>query len=294
MGIDLRENPYRGVNAHLHSALQSPGGNWQSFHGAYIVDLTRAITAMLPPGYYAINEKSLQLIEVSGAKPERRRTVFDVGVYHQPKLTTRQETAAKDALVLNEPASSVPVVETLSDEDYLQAVVIYDAREDKEGVPVTRIELLSPANKPPGSHYPLYVAKRDETLLSGINLIEIDLLHEQPSPVKIVPSYPDREPGASPYIILVSNPHPSVREGPTDFYPFFVDDPIPIIRAPLTPPDTIDINFGNVYQQTFAANPYYGIVAVDYAHDPLRFETYASEDQTRIRQRMALIAQERV
>lgn len=85
-------------------------------------------------------------------------------------------------------------------------------KSESQLIPVTRIELLSSANKPPGSHHDSYIAKRDETL-RGQN-------------------------------------------------------------------------------QTYAANPYYGMVLVDYEKEPIRMETYAPDDQARIRAWMAAIQAE--
>ena len=55
-----RQNQYRGINAHLHSALQNDGG-WDSFHTNHIVDLGRAIDACLPIGYVVDIKPSLQI-----------------------------------------------------------------------------------------------------------------------------------------------------------------------------------------------------------------------------------------
>jgi len=281
--IHVRENLYRGVNAHLQSEFQTPESDWVGFHDAFVVDMTRAITEKLPYGYYALNEKSLQLLQVeSGAKT---RTVADIAI-----IGTSPHGSIVGTAVVDAPAQTVPLLEKLTDENYLQAVVIY---QDKGGdilVPVTRIELLSSANKPPGSHHDAYIAKRDETLRGQVNLIEIDFLHEQPSHARDLPSYPERERDASPYIILVNRPFPNYDQGKTDLYPFFVDERIPTIRVPLLGQDFVDVAFGAIYNQTYSANPYYGMLLVDYEKEPVRMETYSPDDQERIRARMAAAA----
>jgi Protein of unknown function (DUF4058) len=234
--IQLRENQYRGINAHLHSLLQSEGGGWESFHNAHITNLTEAIDLLLPEGYYVLNEKSLQL-----------------------------------------------------EDDPLPSVVIFQMEDDKTAIPVTRIELLSPGNKPPGTHYLQYLVKRTETLESGINLVELDYLHETRSPIRVIPSYPDHEPDAYPYVILVSESRPMLAEAQMAVYGFFVDELIPTVTIPLAGQDTITIDFGVVYNVTFSRNRYYGTVAVDYGVLPVRFDSYSETDQQRIRERMALI-----
>jgi len=160
------------------------------------------------------------------------------------------------------------------------------------GILVTRIELLSPANKPPGSYYRQYLAKRDETLLAGINLVEIDYLHERRSPLAILPDYTRQEPHAYPYHILVSRPYPSLADGQTAIYGFRVDDPIPAIAIPLAGEDSVTLDLNAVYNHTFSSNLTYGLRIVDYEQPPPGFETYDAEDQQHIRSRMAAVAQQ--
>lgn len=156
MAINLRENQYRGVNAHLHSYLQQMG-EWESFHSEHITHLREALQAILPAGYRARTERSLQ-------------------------LNTFQSS---------------------SEPEYLSAIMIVDVKGDKRaGVPVTRIELLSPANKPRGSHASQYRDNRNRMVESGIHMVEIDYLYESRFPAHI-PSYPDRQEGATAYTIAV-------------------------------------------------------------------------------------------
>lgn len=149
--------------------------------------------------------------------------------------------------------------------------------------PVTRVEVMSPSNKPSGIHAANYLAHRDETLLAGINLVEVDLLHERRSPIKLVRSYPKREERSAPYVILVTDPHPNIHAGQTAILYFHVDDPLPDVRLPLLDDDGVVVSLRKVYSRTFAANPYCGMYLVDYARLPVRFETYAQHDQDRIR-----------
>jgi hypothetical protein len=63
MSIRSRDNLYNGINAHLHSRLQHEPGGWEVFHAAHIIDVGRAIDALLPLGYLIEPEKSLQIRE---------------------------------------------------------------------------------------------------------------------------------------------------------------------------------------------------------------------------------------
>jgi hypothetical protein len=59
MPLIQRENPYRGVNAHLHSLLQATSGGWAQFHAPHIIHLAEWIERHLPAGYNAFPERSL-------------------------------------------------------------------------------------------------------------------------------------------------------------------------------------------------------------------------------------------
>lgn len=61
MAISVRHNLYNGVNAHLHSILQNRPAGWEEFHLNHIVDLARAISGLLPPGYRASAQRSFQI-----------------------------------------------------------------------------------------------------------------------------------------------------------------------------------------------------------------------------------------
>ncbi|RMF77508.1 MAG: DUF4058 family protein, partial [Chloroflexi bacterium] len=271
MAIRSRRNQYRGINAHLHSYLQQSPGRWESFHAEHIADLRRAIDAVLPAGYYVLSEQSLQLMEIVAGIPERpTRTKLDVGIYQGQEYAAQRPIATG---VVAEPTDTFTVAATLTADDYFQSVVIYQQTADDDLQPVTRIELLSLANKPPGSHALTYAIKRSETLKSGINLIELDYLHERRSPIAVLPSYPDGDADAYPYMILVSNPHPTIETGQTQLYGFHVDDTLPTISIPLAENDVVTFDFDAVYQTTFFDNRYYGERVVDYATEPVNFET---------------------
>lgn len=283
MPIHLRENQYRGVNAHLQSYLQSPGGGWEMFHAAHITHLTEAIDLLLPEGYYSLNEKSLQLVifDFEIGEQSASRTRPDIGLYQISPSTSPATSGV--------PVATLPLIKIVLEDDPLSSTVIVQQREDGQFTLITRIELLSPGNKPPGTHYRQYLRKRNETLDNGINLVEIDYLHETHLPSQLIPSYPHNEPNAYPNIILVSEPNSPLNRGRTSLYGCHVDEPVPLVEIPLTNDETITLNLGEVFHQTFASNRYYGIVIVDYEQLPLHFERYNPPDQERIRARMAAV-----
>jgi len=283
MPVRSPKNEYRGVNAHLHSHFQNAGG-WDGFHTAHITDLARAIARALPEGYSVELEQSLQLREFHPDTSERLRRP-------QPDMTIFQrERGSMPAAAGNLAATLIqPVIETidLREDQYYAAAVIYQSVDDAAlGRPITRIELLSPSNKR-GDGYLTYIEKRSAALRSGLRLVEIDYLHETPSPIKGVPRYPG-DPGAFPYTLSVSDPRPDLATGLTHTYGFSVDQPIPQPPIPLENNDAFEIDVDAVYQFTFAGLPTFS-ARVDYEQLPASFDRYRAADQDRIRLVMARV-----
>lgn len=160
------------------------------------------------------------------------------------------------------------------DEVDINAIVIVQGEQ-----PVTRIELLSPANKPAGSHHAKYLVKREETLLSGVNLVELDYLHASGPLLPALPDYRAGAHDAYPYLILVSDA--AARK--TDSYGVSVDVPLPRIALPLLAPDQVALDFDAPYQRTYTANRYYAMQIVDYTQEPINMDAYSADDQACIR-----------
>jgi Protein of unknown function (DUF4058) len=176
-------------------------------------------------------------------------------------------------------------------EDYLAGIVICQVKNnDLLGRPVTRIELLSPANKRGGAHHTHYLARRSETFDSQLRLVEIDYLHETPPVIGSLPSYADGDEGAFPYWVIISDPLPTVAKGHADVYDIGVDAALPIIAVPLAGSEAMALDLGAVYNHTFASSRFFQMV-VDYAQEPIHFDRYTPADQSLIRARMTAIAE---
>jgi hypothetical protein len=289
MPIHAERNLYKGVKPHLNSFLQSKGGGWEMFHVNFISQLAAYIDEHLPPNYYAADEKSLQITAqlpetgVSIGKPTK--TVPDIAIFQiSPSASSTRSSP------ISTPLFSMPVADTFDEEDYITSVVIYHLDAGHvPGLRVTRIEVLSPANKPRGSHHVQYLMKRRETLKAGVRLVEIDLLHETRPIIPGIPSYVDKHEGAYPYWIVVNDPRPSWEMGKTDVYNLEVNALLPTIDLPLDGQDVVTVDFNIPYNLLFERRRVYRIVT-DYAALPERFETYSPADQERIRARMAEIA----
>lgn len=290
MPIYADKNLYKGINIHLNSFLQQEPGGWASFHGVHVTHLAEAFDEKLPPGYFTRSEQSLQIgaFDPATSTEQRSRTRPDVMIYRG--LGT--EPGSVGLVEVTSPTDTLPLIDTLPEQETLNGLVIYQAGEGSSlGRPITRVELLSPANKPGGTHYAQYWTKRLQTLQSGLRLVEIDYLHQSPPVVPVLSDYTRQEDHATPYIILVSDPRPTFEKGVMAFYAFHTDMPLPVINIPLAGADTVKIDFGAVYNHTFESARFFKLVA-DYTEDPANLSSYSPEDQERIRQQLARIRQE--
>jgi len=273
MPINSTKNLYPGVNAHLNSFLQQEDGGWESFHAIYIAHLYETLDAILPSNYYVEAEKSMQIGALRFDMETTSRYRPDISI---KQVTLSSGTSATSSIL---PTATFPLVEVQEDEeDTFTSLVIYELVEGKyPGEPVTWIELLSPANKPPSSYSAQYRLRRRQTLRSGLSLVEIDFLHQSRPVNPLIPSYIDRHDGAYPYMVLISSP----IKDQVEFYGFGVDAVIPVISIPLAGDERIDVDLGAVYHQTAAHRNFR--VVVDYEHDPVNFDRYTAEDQAKIR-----------
>lgn len=281
MPIHSKTNLYPGINAHLNSFLQQEGGGWESFHAEHIIDLRRVLAAKLPAGYYATSEKSLQITPLTwfgggitrGAKP-------DITILQRERF----ESPSSAAIRVAEPTAVYPISELMIDqEDDFIGIVVYEYKVGElPGKPVTRIELLSPTNKPPHTDYGQYRAKRQQTLESGISLVEIDYLHQTAPANPLVKNYSTGEADAYPYNITIDIPQSSLSSGRVEHYGVDVDATLPVISVPLLGNDTAALDLQDAYHRTYASEGFFDII-VDYAADPVNLDRYTPDDQMKIR-----------
>lgn len=239
------QNKYQGINPHLNSALQTPG--------------TDAQPALWPAFHSAHITHLVDLLN---------ETLPDGYV-------------AFDEQSLQIWRDNHPTPEERHNAVAIRKVGIQAAL----GNVVTRIELLSPANKPGGAHYRAYYEKRIEALQSGVPLVELDYLHESPPTIPHMPIYP-LDDDAYPYYLAIHDPRPEWRKGIVRVFGFRVGDAIPTLAIPLDGQDTIAFDFDYAYQYTFQRRRWGHLV--DYQHVPVRFETYRADDQKVIQQVMTM------
>jgi hypothetical protein len=289
MAIQSRKNQYVGVNAHLMSLLQAGATeamppSWRGFHNHFIARLMEALNAHLPHGYVAVNDESLQVLgEDREGMIVRKKPIPDISVYQQGESQTKPGVQ-----VVGTPTWQAVIEKQLEPDNTIDAVVIYQQGAGHRfwGKAVARIELLSPTNKRGGSNYVDYSRKRREAFLTGVPLIEIDLLHETRSPISELPVYP-RQGNAYPYTLAINDPRHDPEQIKIEVYGFNVDRPFPTIPLPLIGADFLAFNCDEAYQQSYILGPWNRIV--DYEQLPERFDTYSEADQTRIQARLAAV-----
>lgn len=281
MPLHAPHNLYPGINAHLNSLLQQPDGGWQSFHGAHIEHLQEAIEALLPPNYYADSEQSLQISSASFELWTEKRIKPDITIYQTEQASSYTATLPAAA---SAPTLELPLWEIVADEeDYLKSVVIYRVEGDSAlETPVTRIELISPANKPPHSYHRQYLASRLDTLRAGIALVEIDYIHQRRPVLPALPPYSTDDPLSYPYMVLTSNPRKPEGSGSFQLYGIGALAPLPNVTIPLLNDEVIVLDLGQVYNRTYDSRRRYRL-RVDYANDPPDFDFYRPDDRAAIR-----------
>jgi len=279
--MTLRQNPYQGINPHLNSLLQTSGTTdqpamWSTFHARHITYICDFLNDGLPSNYIALSEQSLQVMgDDWGGKSVVKRPKPDVSVFR-----TRSAPVSLARSIDIQATWEAELIDVLDPEKMLTGVVIREVNaQAKLGKIVTRLELLSPANKMEGSQYSAYRIKRLESLQVGIPLVEIDYLHETTSPIENLPHYPD-EARSYPYYIAVTDPRPTWNQGEILVYGFGVNMPVTKAPIPLKDDEVIGFDFNPVYQHTFERGRWNQLL--DYTEAPLRFDTYRGDDQTTI------------
>lgn len=287
--LRTRKNQYRGINAHLHSLLQSESG-WGGFHTIQIADLYKSlINALEPLGYTAEVEESLQVRRVDGSSRNPRS---DILLYDTDPTRLRAKTQAPDAAIQRVPALQLLAEDDLSEKPY-RAIAIYELDEDQvqRGEPVAWIELLSPSNKR-GHDGESYHTKRMDVLRAGLVFVEIDYLHESRPTFAALPPYRTRNGGAllfepHPYRIVVIEPRPTLERGWAEVVGIDVDEPLPVVDIPLNGDDKVAFDFGEPYRKSVDEGLFGN--KVDYAALPLNFDRYSPADQARIARRMVAV-----
>lgn len=233
--------PFPGMDPYLeHADL------WPDVHNALIAALRDELSPAVRPRYYVALEERTYLEE----PPE----LILVGRPDLAVIAARPESPPSRAgdrgrqVIEVELPAALPARET-----YLEVRGVSD------GDVVTIIEILSPANKRPGTGRRLYLDKRVAVLATRTSLVEIDLLRAG-----------DRMPTLGPlidadYRLLVSR---GWRRPKAEVIAFGVRDPLPAFPVPLRrDEDEPRIDLGRVLHALYDRASY--DLRIDYRRPPV-------------------------
>jgi len=288
----MRQNPFMGIHPYINSWLQTPSdieglSGWGAFHTSHIVIIAEVIQSVLPDHYVAFAEQSIQLTGWDW-------DIGEVDCPRKPDVTILQSrpspsfAGVQDAPV---PTMVFDLDELEEFQEPMKRVVIREFRDGRIGKPVTAIELLSPTNKPPKSDYHLYQRKRQEILMSGVSLIEIDYLHGYRPIIPQIPTYPTQV-DSHPYYVLVTDVRSTQPRKTVKVFAFGVDEPIPHIPIPLSGDEFVILDLAQAYHLTLGRGAWLRLIdtMVGSDYQTARFDTYHPKDQQWILSQMKGVA----
>ena len=214
-------SPFPGMNPYLEGPTI-----WQDFHTNFIVSMRRTLAGLLSADYTVQSEETLFIHEASA--DERR--VYAIGdVVVSGRSGGGQSPTPGAALAV----ADAPATLRFDTNVIVQKHHHVEIRDRAGRQLVTTIELLSPSNKQ-GDDRVRYIEKRRQTLRSGANFVELDLLrgHGRVAPGNLP---------TCDYYALVARPEQMPDAG---VWPLRLRDPLPAIPIPLRRPDpdaTLDL-----------------------------------------------------
>ncbi len=208
-------SPFPGMDPYLEDPAF-----WRGFHTTFLVYLRKGLKSRLPKGYYADVEQHIWL---EGEEPDER-VAFAYPDAFVSTVEKPRGSRGRVALLTATAATAEMTFSKSMKKKSTKYVKIVDSRDNRI---VTVVELLSPSNKSAGSDRRNYLAKRDEYILSGTNLVEIDLLRDGAR----LPMGRSRLPHAD-YYALVSRAADFPR---VELWAFTVRDAMPVLPIPLKP-----------------------------------------------------------
>lgn len=237
-------SPFRGMDPYLEAHYL-----WEDVHAALANELRRQLQLQLRPRYIAaltpyVTYEDILIAETSAIKPDI--AVLDRG--HPPLAGGVQTLSAPHTAVSSdeppEPAAKAQRIEI---------------RQVGSDTLVTVIEILSPANKNPGSiAHEAYLFKRRDLLRSDVHLLELDLLRRGAR-------WPFQTPlPAAPYYAFLSRAgrRPLVEVWPITFF-----EPPLLIAVPLRAPDPdVALDLGAALAQVYEQGAF--DLRIDYTRPP--------------------------
>lgn len=237
------ESPFPGMDPYLEAPSL-----WPDVHHRLITTMGDQIQAQLLPGYRAVITPYLvfESIEIAPV----RRAVPNVAIVERNTLAVSRDAGA----ALAEVPLTLPALMTVPVE-YARIEI----RTVRDQVLVTAIELLSPANKRPGTDgAEAYEKKRQELFASTAHLLELDLLRagQRPQVARPLPE--------APYFIFLSRMQ---RRPNIEIWPLSLREPIRPVPVPLRHPDPpVALDLGAAIHEIYRRARY--DLEIDYREPP--------------------------
>jgi hypothetical protein len=236
------KSPFPGMDPYIEAC-----GLWGDFHHDLISAIKNGLAQVAPERYLVRTGERSYLVLVEEEGKTTRAMLPDIRVTES--ATAKKPRHGKSgAAVLDITGPEIEPVELRAfiEEEHREAFVeIYEADPDQRLV--TSIEVLSPSNKRPGTPgWDLYQRKRQSLMLSGVHVVEIDLLRGGRRPPMLDP-WP-----ASPYTLMVAR---AKRFQLCRVWPAHFQRRLPAIPVPLAKPDpdlTLDLQpmIESIYQRS--------------------------------------------
>lgn len=238
-------SPFPGMDPYL----ENPSW-WSNLHLLLISSANALLKPILRPRGYLVSIGERVWVTEPG------RPVYpDVAIVERPKFTP-----ASSAAVRTLEADAPVVVRTFDVEVHEPYLEIIDAA---GGHLVTGIEFLSPANKAGGEGQDLYLRKQRETLRSGANLVEVDLLrhgrHTVAVPAHLLSAQPEWD-----YLVSVAR---AGHWGEYETYPVPLQSKLPRVGIPLKSGEAdVVLDLQAVFSRAYDEGPFAD--RIDYAEAP--------------------------
>ena len=234
-------SPFPGMDPYLEEPRR-----WGGVHHLLITAIHDALNTALPEGFFAEVEQYV-LIEEDDPESDDRPSPRNPDVFIPDSGSVPNTTKARGSSTLGllDPPTSIV---TLKLQPLRKSYRILVQTQDGRGI-ITAIELLSPSNKTPGPNREAYLAKRNEFLGAGTNLMELDLLRDGDR----LPMGKPR-PAIADYYFLVSE---AVARPKTSVWAFSVRESIPVIPVHLTSAyDPVPLNLRQALDRVYDGGRY--------------------------------------
>ncbi len=240
-------SPFPGMDPYLEGYL------WRDVHNALASQFRRQLAPLLHPHYVA----RLEVYTVSDNIPAQELgLVFmpDVEILRpsdSPLQPASSGASFAPVAVMTPPTVSIPI--TLPLQVRLVSVQIRDAAGNEL---ITAIEILSPTNKRE-PELMAYRRKRDELIMAGVHLLEIDLIRRGMRPVST-----DDWPASDYRCSLIRRRHVQA-----ELWPLSLRERLPVLPVPLRHPDPdvpldLSLALATIYDEAYYA------ASLDYTAPP--------------------------